>query len=263
VSNPIELDSGQGAWRPRPSPRAIVFTIALGLITVLCAALFPCTQTIRDTSTQGASLNHLKQIALAMDAYHEFYGHLPPPTICDKEGRPLFSWRVALLPFMEQGCKNLYQLWHLDEPWDSPHNDGLLYEMPRVYSSPWSGIDPPNTTRFQVLVGPGSAFEREGLSWNDFSDGRENTIMVVEAANPVPWSEPADLAYKPTGPMPRFKTHEMPIKYICFHVGHKPSFVAAFGDKTLRFIRADKPESSLRALITRNGGEKVDPSSLE
>src|SRR5205823_3656064 len=66
------------------------------------------------------------------------------------------SWRVLLLPYLEQGI--LFQQIRLSEPWDSPHNQPLLARMPRVFAEP--GKDPTgNSTRYQVFVGPGAPFE--------------------------------------------------------------------------------------------------------
>src|SRR5437868_3063260 len=88
----------------------------------------------RDSADRNTSVNSLKQIALAMHNYLNVYGHLPPAAIRDKEGRPLLSWRVALLPFLEQD--QLYKRFKLDEPWDSEHNKKLLAAMPKTYLRP-------------------------------------------------------------------------------------------------------------------------------
>ena len=79
-------------------------------------------------------MNNEKQIALAMHNYHAANDHLPPAAIKDKAGKPLLSWRVAILPYLEQAA--LYNKFHLDEPWDSPHNKALIASMPAVYACP-------------------------------------------------------------------------------------------------------------------------------
>src|SRR5262249_46508298 len=66
------------------------------------------------------SINNLKEIALAMHNRHDTYGFLPASAIYSKNGKPLLSWRVELLPFLDQ--QELYRQFHLDEPWDSEHN---------------------------------------------------------------------------------------------------------------------------------------------
>src|SRR5438045_1511259 len=73
------------------------------------------------------SSNNLKQIALAFHSFHDTYGGMPAAAICDKAGKPLLSWRVAILPWIEEGA--LYKQFKLDEPWDSKHNKALLKKM--------------------------------------------------------------------------------------------------------------------------------------
>src|SRR6516165_3014449 len=128
-----------------------------------------------------------------MHTYNDQYGSLPSAAICDKDGKPLLSWRVSLLPFLED--QGLYQQFRLDEPWDSPHNLQLLPRMPRVYA-PFNGkrTPEPYTTYYQVFVGKGAAFEtRKGLRLSqDFPDGTSKTFLIVEAGEPVPWTKPED-----------------------------------------------------------------------
>src|ERR1700681_2736714 len=102
-------------------------------------------------------------MAVAMHIYQEVHGTLPPAAVCDKDGKPLLSWRVLLLPYMEQQA--LYDQFHLDETWDSPHNLPLLARMPKFYA-PFNGKPTPRpyTTFYRVFVGKGAAFEgRKGM----------------------------------------------------------------------------------------------------
>ena len=84
----------------------------------------------------------------------------PGPPITDKQGKPLLSWRVAILPYIEQ--QGLYQKFKLDEPWDSPHNQALLKEMPSTYVCPSRAQVEPFTTTYQVFTGKGAVRERPG-----------------------------------------------------------------------------------------------------
>jgi hypothetical protein len=103
-------------------------------------------------------LDNLQQIAAAMHNYYDTYGYLPPAAVYGKNGKPLLSWRVLLLPFLDQN--ELYRQFHLDEPWDSAHNKKLLAQMPRVYRIP--GQKDKNATFYQVFVGESTIFERPG-----------------------------------------------------------------------------------------------------
>jgi hypothetical protein len=190
--------------------------------------------------------NNLNNIGRAMWNYQEVNRTLPPAAIRDKQGRPLLSWRVLLLPHLEE--ENLYQEFHLDEPWDSPHNLRLLPRMPWVYLSPASVNPPPSfTTYYQVFVGKGTAFEgNQGLrAPDDFPDGADKTILVVEAATPVPWTKPEDLTYSAGLPLPA--------------LGHLSQdwFSAVLVDGSSRHIKRTVSETTLRNAITRNDGQPL------
>ncbi len=164
-------------------------------------------------------------------------------------GQPLYSWRVLLLPYIEQ--EDLYKQFRLDEPWDSQHNLALLPRMPVTYAPPGSKKSrvPPYHTVCHVFVGKGAAFEgRERLRLaEDFPDGLSNTLLVVEAGEPVPWTKPEDLAYDPDGPLPDLRS--------LFRDG----FRAGLGDGSMQWVRKGTSEATLRAAITRNGGDKLGP----
>lgn len=192
-----------------------------------------------------------------MHGYNDVYGHLPTAAVRGKNGEPLLSWRVLILPFIEQ--PELYKEFHLDEPWDSPHNLSLLPRMPGTYAPPagkaW--MVPPHHTVCKVFVGRGAAFEgAEGLRLTseyrdgsrrqspDFPDGLSNTLLVVEGGVPVPWTKPEDLAFDPNGPLPDLR---------CLF---SDMFRAGFADGSMAFIPKAAREATLRAAITRNGGEE-------
>jgi hypothetical protein len=166
-----------------------------------------------------------------------------------EDGTPLYSWRVLILPYIEQDA--LYKQFRLDEPWDSPRNIQLLPKMPATYAPPGrkAKMIPAYHTVCHVFVGKGAAFEgREGLHFpKDFPDGTSNTLLVVEAGEPVPWSKPDNLRYDPDGPLP-------PLRCL-FHDG----FRAGFADGSMHWLRKGTGETTLRALITRNGGDKPEP----
>jgi hypothetical protein len=195
--------------------------------------------------------NNLKQIALAMHNYHDTYRGLPPPGITSlkrMDGKPLLSWRVAILPWIEQGP--LYNEFNLDEPWDSPHNKKLIEKMPPIYAIPGVKTKEPGRTHYQVFAGPGTPFEPRraqgmaGVRFAEITDGTSNTLMVVEAADPVIWTKPDDLPFDAKAPLPKLGV---------FGDG----FYAALCDGSTRFFRRGIPEQTLRALITRSGGEVI------
>ena len=79
----------------------------------------------------------------------------------------------------------------------------------------------------------------------------------------MPWSKPVDLAYSPDRPLPPLGgAFTRPVHFLCYPLGRKAGFNACFGDGTVRFISSTTGEGTIRALITRNGGEQVDVSKL-
>ena len=158
---------------------------------------------IRNQQARTHSNNNLKQLVLAMHMHHDVYKRLPAAASYDPQGRPLLSWRVAILPFVEQA--NLYQQFHLNEPWDSPHNLQLLSRMPAVFDS-GRGDAPPDHTHYMVFTGPNTPYRGPTPPRlpATFLDGTSNTILIVEADATVPWTKPADLPVTPNAPLPRF-----------------------------------------------------------
>src|SRR5439155_2700380 len=97
----------------------------------------------------------------------------------------------------------LYRQFKLDEPWDGPHNKVLLEKMPRSYKPALGGNDAPGLTRYQVFTGPGTAFERAGLTWDDFSDGLAQTSWWPRQASRCPGPSQWTSVTIPTSLCPR------------------------------------------------------------
>jgi len=199
----------------------------------------------------GASPNtearmNLTMLGLAFHNFHQEHGHFPASAIRAPDGKPLLSWRVAILPYVEE--EELYKLFHLDEPWDSPHNLTLLERLPAVFAdASFKRFD--GLTRFQVYVGPGTAFDRPDGAAVFFRDGAAKTVLITEGEQRVPWTKPIDLPFGPEVVLVR--PH---VRDLCTGKG---SWVLSV-DGEVHAVPVDCPEEVLRALITRNGGEEVE-----
>ncbi len=205
----------------------------------------------------STSQNNLKQLTLAVHTYHDKYKQLPPAAACDKKtGRPLLSWRVLLLPFLEQGA--LFKEFKLDEPWDGPNNKKLLEKMPAVYAPVGVTTKAPHATFYRVFVAPPGSkvqtawaakpsptalFGANGVGRITFGipDGTSNTIAVVEAGEAVPWTKPDELVYEAGKPLP-------PLGGL-----FKDGFNAALMDGAVVFMTNKLSEEARRAFITANG----------
>jgi hypothetical protein len=136
--------------------------------------------------------NNLKEIALGWHNYHDTYGHFPSNEV-SKDGKPLLSWRVQLLPYLE--AEDLHKQFKLDEPWDSEANKKLIDKMPRLYA-PVRGKADPGLTYYQVFTGKAGLIKSgQKLALFGITDGTSNTLLCVEAGKPVVWTKPDDLEF--------------------------------------------------------------------
>jgi len=233
--------------RKQTLPSGDVMTAA----PVAAALLLPAVQSAREAARRAQSMNNLKQIGLAMHNYHDVYKTFPPAYTTDKQGKPLLSWRVLILPFVEQA--GLYQEFHLDEPWDSEHNKKLIARMPLVYRSPNSQA-PPGKSNYLTVRGERTIFPgKEAIGMAKIVDGTSNTILAVEAndASAVDWTKPDDFVPDPKAPTKGL-------------VGLRPAgFNVLMADGSVRFLSDATSAGILQALFSRDGGEVVSPSGLQ
>jgi hypothetical protein len=253
---------------PRTPPKSNWKVDLLGTVLAL-AVLSPCFYllaipvcNIRDAARHVRSANNLRQIGVAIYRFEEANGELPTNTYA-LDGTPLLSWRVHILPFIEQ--EDLYRQFKLDEPWNSPHNIQLLNQMPAVYANPKDKNIPANTSVYRGFSSPGAVFEkrpsrnpaahvgggmvelRTRFRLADFKDPLTDTILVIEAADSVEWTKPDGLEASRGKPLPPL-------------LEKKPGWPQALlADGSVRGIDPQNVETRLPAMVTHSGGEKLPP----
>ena len=201
----VDINRSRGRITGKGMAIAGLITGSVGNLTLILyiLGLQASVTNVRNAAARAQTQNNLKQIGLAMFNHHDTYKTFPAAAIYSQDGqnRPLLSWRVAILPYIEQA--GLYRQFNLNEPWDSPHNIQLLSHMPPTYMSPRSPA-PPGETHYMVFTGPKTPFDGpRGRRLTEFTDGTANTFLVVEADNTVPWTKPADAEVVPGRPLPR------------------------------------------------------------
>ncbi len=212
---------------------------------VLVALLLPPVQAAREAARRNQAANELKQIGIAMLNYHDQFKHYPARAIYDNQGKPLLSWRVTILPYLEQEA--LCKEFHLDEPWDSEHNRKLIERMPAVYANPNYPLTDMKTV-YLAIVGDGTVFEgKEGIAIRKITDGTSKTALVVEADadRAVIWTKPDDFEFDGNRPLAG--------------LGHlRPGvFSTLFADASVHFVSNDIDPNILRAVFTFAGREPV------
>lgn len=219
------------------------------LILLPCVVLFGLlfayfTPNVRISDARSESMNNLKQLIIACHDYaHDHDDIWLARAICDENGKPLLSWRVAMLPYIEYNP--LYEQFKLDEAWDSPHNIKLLKQMPNTYrhrAVPYhEGL-----TCYQCFAGENTLLSKNKLTWQQIkaTDKPETMIVFVEAAKPVPWTKPEDIPFNANKPLPMIGNL----------YGSNRGFVAAMADGSVRWIGEEVSEQTLRRAITWNDG---------
>jgi len=207
--------------------------------------------TVREASkpAQRTQCNHnLRHLAVAMWNFHDSYGSFPPPASYDAKGNKLLSWRVFLLPYLDQVA--LYKQFHLDEPWDSEHNRKLISKMPAVFACPSTGVRHAGKTTYLAPLGERTVFfGKTGVPCKEISDGTSNTILLldVDADRAVIWTNPEDLEIDFDNVFDGLKGN------------HDGGLGSAFCDGSVQWLSSaiTKP-GTFRLLLMRNDGKAIE-----
>ena len=213
----------------------------------LAKVLRPQVQKVREAASRASMRNAVRQHILSILNYEAAYQHFPTQFSVDDAGKPLLSWRVHVLPFVNQN--ELYKQFNLDEPWDSDHNIKLVDKMPSNYFDHRTGSNENNkkgVTVFQVPAGEGTMFD-EGtkMRFVDIPDGTSNTIsiVIVPMENAVQWTKPMDWNFDSENPKKGLGDGEI---------------IASYCDGSVRVLPADYPVEEFRKLIDPQDGEVAE-----
>jgi hypothetical protein len=225
---------------------SVVLLLALGVsVAAICGTTQGAEKKPASADRQIQSLKNLQKIGLALIGYMAVNKGYPSAVMYGPDGKTPHSWRVAVLPYLDQA--DLYKQYKFDEPWDSENNKKVLAQMPPVFRDPNDPADSTNSSYF-VFTGPETLFpDRERSDLPDIKDGIDSTLLVIEAKRDIPWTKPEDIPYAADKPVPKLGGH------------HRDVFMAVFCTGMVKPISTRLDEKKLRALITKAGGESIEP----
>ena len=238
--------SGSGAGVTIAIVAAVVAVPMLVVcVGILVGLMLPAVQAAREAARRMQCSNNMRQIALAMHNYHDFYQTFPPAFTTDVNGRPLHSWRTLLLPYLEQSA--LYDQIDLSKPWDDPVNLPFSQIVIPTYGCPSGHTDSPEKTCYQVIVDPAGIFSGSTpCKMPSITDGTSNTLLVIEteSENAVPWMAPNDTN------MPKYLSLGKNTRH-----NHTGGSNAAFADGAVKFLSSSIDPATAQTLVTKAGGE--------
>ncbi len=209
----------------------------------------------RRTNCRRYCQSNIRQIPLALIQYEQHYGSFPPAYVADEDGKPLYSWRVLILPYVD--ANDLYNAFNFRQPWDGPDNLWISSTNISVFCCPeardfakW-----PAATNYVAITGPGTLFPPGGAKMTaaGVTDGN-NTILLAEVADStIRWAEPKDLD---TATM-SFKVNDPARPSISSHQHETLPGVVLLDGSTKRLKPSITP-AAVRSLITINGGETIN-----
>jgi hypothetical protein len=241
-----------GGFPPGPTHKSssggasvlLIVLAALAVVGFVCAGvafllLMPAVSAARGAARRAQSTNNMRQLGLALHNYHDTFQTFPPAVVTDADGKPLYSGRVLLLPYMEQAA--LYQQFDKNKAWNSPENQAVTSAMIKVFQDP---ADPNNSNCDYVFVtGTGTVFEgSKPARMADITDGTSLTIVMVQTANgPSNWAEPTD--WNADTPVPKGS--------------HPNAVLVLFADGSVRSINPQQMQNVAKQLTQRSDGQAV------
>lgn len=229
------------------------------VIVVLVALLLPAVSTPRGVGRRMSCKNKMKQLGLALHNYHDVYGSFPPAAVHNTDGVAIHSWRVLLLPFLEQ--QKLYDQYDFDEPWNGPHNITLQDSMPDAFRCPES-VDFAEMgtllrkqlnrmTSYVLVISPdGLFYDNRAPTLHEVSDGTFQTMMTAEARqHSVHWMAPDDITPTELLSDLRWRADSSEKYHKGLHIG--------MVDGSVRWLPSDVSETTLTALVSANGGDEL------
>lgn len=233
----------------------IVSIVSLALLALGYGLMWSFPKGLEPRRAVAYSSNNIRQVGIALTQYAQDHNGELPRDIVDAQGNKLWSWRVHLLPYLEQQA--LYGRLRLDEAWDSPHNRRVssIYFVP-AFISPTSG-PPADRCSYLPLVGATGLFDDPAnhlaaeLGWTETPASTRAVFVEVDSSYYVPWSKPQDLDVN----TPNFRQH-------ISECGGR-GYLMVFSDSRSLYVNPNIDDVLLMDLFTGQVDAPIRPQDLQ
>lgn len=232
----------------------LVAVACLGILVAIVPALF-----VSRCSPQAYRFQcryNLHQIGLALRQYQETYNTLPPVRDGDFPGRPRPSWRVLVLPGLEEA--GVFRKYNQSEPWNSPSNGSPAHYIVASYVCRMDGDTPTRTNYVAVLGSDG-----DWLPPHQPEPNGSNPVRVVEVCDSdIHWMEPRDLPLEAVGKrVPGAPARGLSSKHMIagglFHYDRQLGAHALFANGDVMLIPPEVPADVLEAALRGDRGKQA------
>ncbi len=254
---------GEQTWVRRAIALSLGAVTVIGLLAGLFTYGLPAFEEFRQMQQRVGTMRNLERISAALAAYASDHGTYPPAIIRDSAGTPMHSWRVLLLPYLNQN--DLHNRYDFNKPWNAPENSLLQAEIPDVYFAQSSLGGTTSEATYQLVTGPNTLNPTSGpLSPNGYTDDPAKTALVVEGFGGVNNLVPTGSWLEPT---------ELEISKMTGQIGAKPGVeiggvteggvAIATADGRVHFLDQNMTPDVVLAILTANGSEPLADDVLD
>jgi hypothetical protein len=237
---------------------AWVRAIGVALPLLWAFWLVPSIERELESSRETWCQNLLRQCVLTLGNYEAAHHRYPPARI---GGR---SWHVAVFPYFCAPVPN----YRFEEAWDSPHNWQKVSSVKQDwFRCPQMQSDEPFTTYLAVVDERTIWPPDRQLRSDEITDDPSTTLAILEAPDhETYWAKPEDLSFDEavtlltTRPSDAAIVHSQRDGVFSRPV---PVINVAFADTKTRSLRLPLKRETAVALLTRAGGEAIDPEHID
>jgi hypothetical protein len=245
---PLQAPVKKSSGTPWIVVLAIVCVVLLMCGGVLAGLLLPAVNAAREAGRRASCMNKTKMLCLAIINYESKYGRLPP-AVDTKSGQPV-SWRVAILPFLDQ--EGIYRQYNQNEAWNSPGNMQFVKARPSEFVCPSDSEIADGETSYVMITGPnttGGTPGSKGVAPMQIRNGASNTLLIVEVHGlKIPWTEPKDITLNELTQRLRSGGR----------IGHVSGFIVGMADGSVHILPYTIDAETLRRLAIVNNGQPVN-----